>query len=79
MKITGYTEIDDATYDTNLLLAFSNFIGNDSIEHNKENLIQCITDVFECDYPDFIIDNDSIDKAISDIKKAIKLLLSNID
>ena len=33
MKITGYTEIDDATYDTNLLLAFSNFIGNDSIEH----------------------------------------------
>ena len=35
MKITGYTEIDDATYDENLLLAFSNFIGNDSIEHNK--------------------------------------------
>lgn len=34
---------------------------------------------FECDYPDFIIDDDSIDKAISDLKKAIKLLLSNID
>ena len=79
MKITGYTEIDDATYDVNLQLAFSDFIGNDSIEHNKENLIQCITDAFECDYPDFIIDNDSIDKAISDLKKAIKLLLSNID
>ena len=51
MKITGYTEIDDETYDENLRLAFS----------------------------DFIIDDDSIDKAISDLKKAIKLLLSNID
>ena len=79
MKITGYTEIDDATYDTNLLLAFSNFIGDGSIEHNKENLIRYITDAFECDYTDFIIDDDSIDKAISDLKKAIKLLLSNID
>ena len=79
MKIICYKEIDDATYDDNLLLAFSNFIGNDSIEYNKENLIQCITDAFECDCPDFIIDDDSIDKAISDLKKAIKLLLSNID
>ena len=79
MKITGYTEIDDATYDTNLLLAFSDFIGDDSIEHNKEHLIRCIIDNFECDCPDFIIDDDSIDKAISDLKKAIKLLLSNID
>ena len=79
MKITGYTEIDDETYDENLRLAFSDFIGDDSIEHNKENLIRCITDKFECDYPDFIIDDDSIDKAISDLKKAIKLLLSNID
>ena len=79
MKITGYTEIDDETYNMNLRLAFSDFISDDSIEYNKENLIQCITDAFECDYPDFIIDDDSIDKAISDLKKAIKLLLSNID
>ena len=77
MKITGYTEIDDETYDMNLRLAFSDFTGDDSIEHNKENLIRCITDRFEC--PDFIIDDDSIDKAISDLKKAVKLLLSNID
>ena len=60
MKITVYTEIYDETYDENLLLAFSNFIGNDSIEHNKENLIRCITDKFECDCPDFIRDDDFI-------------------
>lgn len=77
MKITGYTEINDETYDVNLRLAFSDFISDDSIEHNKENLIRCITDRFEC--PNFIIDDDSIDKAISDLKKAVKLLLSNID
>lgn len=79
MKITGYTEINDETYDVNLRLAFSDFISGDSIEHNKENLIRCITDRFECDCPNFIIDDDSIDKAISDLKKAVKLLLSNID
>lgn len=77
MKITGYTEINDETYDVNLRLAFSDFISDDSIEHNKENLIRCITGRFEC--PNFIIDDDSIDKAISDLKKAVKLLLSNID
>lgn len=79
MKITGYTEIDDETYDMNLRLAFSDFIGDESIEYNRENLIRCITDRFENDCPDFIIDDDSIDKAISDLKKAVKLLLSNID
>ena len=79
MKITGYTEIDDETYDMNLRLAFSDFIGDESIEHNRENLIRCITDRFEDDCPDFIIADDSIDKAISDLKKAVKLLLSNID
>lgn len=79
MKITGYTEINDETYDMNLRLAFSDFISDDSIEHNKENLIRCITDRFECDRPNFIIDDDSLDKAISDLKKAVKLLLSNID
>ena len=79
MKITGYTEIDDETYDMNLRLAFSDFISDDSIEHNKEDLIRYITGRFECDCPNFIIDDDSIDKAISDLKKAVKLLLSNID
>lgn len=79
MKITGYTEIDDETYNMNLRLAFSDFISDDSIECNKENLIRYITDKFECDCPDFIIDDDSIDKAVSDLKKAVKLLLSNID
>lgn len=79
MKITGYTEIDDETYDADLLLAFSDFISDDSIEHDKEHLIEFIINRFEDDCPDFTIDDDSIDKAISDLKKAVKILLNNID
>lgn len=79
MKITGYTELSDELYSADLLLAFSDFITDDSIEHDKVHLVECINTRFEDDCPDFKIDDDSIDKAISDLKKAVKSLLNGID
>jgi len=79
MKITGYTEIDDEMYNTDLLLAFSDFIRDDSIEHDKEHLVECLNIRLENDCPAFNLDEESIDKAVSDLKKLVKSLLNSID
>lgn len=79
MKITGYTEVADESYNANLLLAFSDFITEDSVKHDKEHLVRYLNARFEDDYPDFKLDEDSIDKAVSDLKKIVKLFLNSID
>lgn len=79
MKITGYTEIEDTIYEADLLLAFSDFITDGLIEHNKAHLVECLNSRLEDDCPDFNLDEESIDRAISDLKKSVKSILSSID
>ena len=79
MKITGYIEINDEVYDTDLLLAFSDFITDDSIEHDKAHLVECLNSRLADDCPDFNLDEESIDKAISDLKKSVKSILNGTD
>lgn len=78
MKLTGYTEIDDETYKSDLILAFSDFITDNSVEQNKSHLIECIKDRLGDDCPDFYLNEDTIAQTIEDTKRFIRETLKTI-
>lgn len=78
MIITGYVDIDDKIYYMDLLLGFSDYSTDESINHNKDTLIQLISDRLEEDCPDLILDETSKDKTISDLKELIKNIFKEI-
>lgn len=77
-KLSGYIELSESVYNSDLLLAFSDFITDDSLEHNKSELIACIKSRLEEDIIDLELDTQTIEQAFLDIKHLVTEYINNL-